>query len=258
MTQRSRRTRRTGPRDLSRHHHHPRHLLRARTALRGLLRLWLLHGQTLRPARAQRLAEVTTRSENSTSKPAPGSLASPALRRKAQPTAEPQSAIVPLDSPNAAERRQSAAPLRSKQPPQAHAPTRLPKRRAKPASKPAGIIPVAAALSSPGSSVVQVAAMSHQEDADVVAARPETPRLRRRHPARTTGQALPRSDRPLCHEKRSRRHAPAPTDRRLQQRHRQIAAGFISGGNASAIALLTAAISSSRVSYFDGSIAGST
>jgi cell division septation protein DedD len=39
----------------------------------------------------------------------------------------------------------------------------------KPATKPAGIIPVAAALPSPGSSVVQVAAMSHQEDADVVA-----------------------------------------------------------------------------------------
>jgi DedD protein len=39
----------------------------------------------------------------------------------------------------------------------------------KPAGKPAGIIPVAAAQTSAGSSVVQVAAMSHQEDADVVA-----------------------------------------------------------------------------------------
>src|SRR5207237_9809922 len=39
----------------------------------------------------------------------------------------------------------------------------------KPANKPAGIIPVAAALSTAGSPVVQVAAMSHQEDADVVA-----------------------------------------------------------------------------------------
>jgi cell division septation protein DedD len=39
----------------------------------------------------------------------------------------------------------------------------------KSAIKPAGIIPVAAALPSLGSSVVQVAAMSHQEDADVVA-----------------------------------------------------------------------------------------
>jgi len=39
----------------------------------------------------------------------------------------------------------------------------------KPASKLASIVSVAAALPSPGSSVVQVAAMSHQEDADVVA-----------------------------------------------------------------------------------------
>ena len=39
----------------------------------------------------------------------------------------------------------------------------------RPASKLASIVPVAAALPSPGSSVVQVAAMSHQEDADVVA-----------------------------------------------------------------------------------------
>ena len=39
----------------------------------------------------------------------------------------------------------------------------------KPAIKPAGIVPVAAELPSAGSSVVQVAAMSHQEDADVVA-----------------------------------------------------------------------------------------
>jgi len=39
----------------------------------------------------------------------------------------------------------------------------------RPAIKPAAIVPVAAALPSPGSSVVQVAAMSHQEDADVVA-----------------------------------------------------------------------------------------
>ncbi len=112
-------------------------------------------------------AEVTTRSENSTSKPAPGSPASQATKPSADTT---QSAIVPLDSPNAAREDgpQPPTPIKAATPsPRVDAPAEAPP---KPVSKPAGIVPVAAALPSPGSSVVQVAAMSHQEDADVVAA----------------------------------------------------------------------------------------
>jgi DedD protein len=111
-------------------------------------------------------AEVTTKSENSTSKPAPGSPASQAAKPTADPT---QSAVVPLDSPNAASDDNPQPPTTIK----AAAPSPRVDTPAEPTpkpSKPAGLVPVAAALPSPGSSVVQVAAMSHQEDADVVAA----------------------------------------------------------------------------------------
>jgi DedD protein len=116
-------------------------------------------------------SEVTTRSENSTSKPSPGSLANPSASSAGkQSAAEVQSAITPLDSPNSAGEDNLPAPTRIKAVipnPRSEAPAEV--TPPKPASKPAGIIPVAAALSSPGSPVVQVAAMSHQEDADVVA-----------------------------------------------------------------------------------------
>jgi cell division septation protein DedD len=115
-------------------------------------------------------SEVTTRSENSSSKPSPGSLASPSASSAGkQSAAEVQSAIMPLDSPNTAGEDNPPAPTRIKAVvanPRSEAPAEA---APKPASKPAGIIPVAAALSSAGSPVVQVAAMSHQEDADVVA-----------------------------------------------------------------------------------------
>ena len=113
------------------------------------------------------LGEVTTRSENSTSKPTPGSPAGQAAKPTADTT---QSAIVPLDAPNAASEDSPPppTPIKAAAPsPRVDAPVEV---APKPTSKPAGIIPVAAALPSPGSSVVQVAAMSHQEDADVVAA----------------------------------------------------------------------------------------
>jgi cell division septation protein DedD len=111
-------------------------------------------------------AEVTTKSENSTSKPAPGSPASQAAKPTADTT---RSAIVPLDAPSAVSEDSPPPPT----PIKAAAPSPRADTSAeatpRPTSKPAGIIPVAAALPSPGSSVVQVAAMSHQEDADVVA-----------------------------------------------------------------------------------------
>jgi cell division septation protein DedD len=115
-------------------------------------------------------AEVTTRSENSGSKPAPGSPASPSTSSAGRQAAgETQSAIVPLDSPNAAAQDSSQTPSPVKAivlSPRSDVPAEVTPR---PASKPVGLVPVAATLSSPGSSVVQVAAMSHQEDADVVA-----------------------------------------------------------------------------------------
>src|SRR5258708_1899429 len=114
--------------------------------------------------------EMTTRSENSSSKPAPGSLASPTTSSTGRQAAgETQSAILPLDSPDVQAQDSPQTPnlvkavvpsQRSEVPAEA-----IPR----PASKPAGIVPIAAALPSSGSSVVQVAAMSHQEDADVVA-----------------------------------------------------------------------------------------
>jgi DedD protein len=106
--------------------------------------------------------EVTTRSENSGSKPAPGSPASPATSSTARQSAgDTQSAIMPLDSTNAAGEDSPQVPSHRSDVSAAVTPRH--------ASKPLAIVPVAAALASPGSSVVQVAAMSHQEDADVVA-----------------------------------------------------------------------------------------
>jgi DedD protein len=114
-------------------------------------------------------SEVTTRSENSNSKPAPGSPAGPSTPSVGRATDETPSSIRPLDSPNAASEDSTPPPTPVKAvvtSPRSNVPADV---TPKPATKPAGIVPVAAALPSPGSSVVQVAAMSHQEDADVVA-----------------------------------------------------------------------------------------
>jgi DedD protein len=88
-----------------------------------------------------------------------------------QSAAMAQTAIVPIDPP-------APAALESQQPPDpapAKAVVLTPRLNvaAEPstntAARPAAVVPVAAPASSPGSPVVQVAAMSHQEDADVVA-----------------------------------------------------------------------------------------
>jgi len=114
-------------------------------------------------------SEVTTRSENSSSKPSPGSPINPSTSSVGkQSVGETQSAIMPLESPNAAGEvsPQTPSPVKAAVPsPRSEAPAEVTPRSA----IKAGIIPVAAALPSAGSSVVQVAAMSHQEDADVVA-----------------------------------------------------------------------------------------
>ena len=106
-------------------------------------------------------SELTTESTTSSSKPAPGNPVSPAISKPSADTT--QSAIVPMDSPD--------APVRDNQP----APSLTPVSAANadkpgPAMNPATKLTPAAVAPSSGSSVVQVAAMSHQEDADVVAA----------------------------------------------------------------------------------------
>jgi cell division protein FtsN len=112
-------------------------------------------------------AEVTTTSESNNSKPSPGSPASQTTGKQAAGVT--QSAIVPIDSPKAAQdAQQIPAPDLVKavvSPPRQDL-------HAEPSTNTATkavAIPVSATAPSPGSSVVQVAAMSHQEDADVVA-----------------------------------------------------------------------------------------
>jgi len=114
-------------------------------------------------------AEVTAGAESNSPKPAPGS---PIGQTAGKPSADaPQSAIVPIDSPNTPAQdsqqtpdltpvRATVSTVRADIPvgPSTNTP-----------AKPAASVPVSAAAPSPGSSVVQVAAMSHQEDADVVA-----------------------------------------------------------------------------------------
>ena len=110
--------------------------------------------------------EVTTRSENTSSKPAPGSPANPSSSSAGRPAVgETQSTIMPFDSPNAGGEDSRPMPRQVK----AVVPSTRSDVPAEVTLKPAGIVPVAAELPSAGSSVVQVAAMSHQEDADVVA-----------------------------------------------------------------------------------------
>jgi DedD protein len=124
-------------------------------------------------------AEGTIGSESNISKPSSGSLAatasSAAKEAAGTPPSESQSEsmTVPIDSPDATvqdnQQKPSLTPVK--------AVTASPRSDAvaepapnPPASKPVVVVPVAAAVpASPGSSVVQVAAMSHQEDADVVA-----------------------------------------------------------------------------------------
>ena len=107
----------------------------------------------------------TTAPENNGSKPAPGV---PVGQTIAKPSADAaQSAILPIDSPTSPAQDSEPAPGLTHV--KATAPTTQPELSATTAPKPAAAAPVPAAAVSQGSSVVQVAAMSHQEDADVVA-----------------------------------------------------------------------------------------
>jgi DedD protein len=110
-------------------------------------------------------AEVTTGADSSSSKPSPGSTANQTANK--QSAGATQSTTVPLDSSNAAVQDSEPAPQLVKavvSTPRSDTHAEPPINSAKPAT-----VPVTTTTPSPGSSVVQVAAMSHQEDADVVA-----------------------------------------------------------------------------------------
>jgi len=114
---------------------------------------------------------VAASSENAAAKPAPGSLANQAAAVSLKPTADAGQASVPPSEAPDVETDQSPqipaptpvkATLTSSQPaPHAEA-------IAKPSPKAAVIVPAVAAAPSVGVALVQVAAVSHQEDADVL------------------------------------------------------------------------------------------
>jgi len=116
-------------------------------------------------------AEVTTGSSAS-SKAASGSLSSTTLPASKPAAGTAQTTTVPMDSPNDA--AQESQPASAPPPTKAVAASPSPNVPAEPAIKPVSrpvvlASPVAATASPAGAIVVQVAAMSHQEDADVVA-----------------------------------------------------------------------------------------
>jgi len=114
-------------------------------------------------------SESTLTPESNASKPS-GSVTTQSAAPDKQSATSPDTAVVPLVRPSnaAQDDQQIAAPVSVKT--AAVEPTPTPsKPTATPAPKQTAPIPTVVAASSPGSSVVQVAAMSHQEDADVVA-----------------------------------------------------------------------------------------
>ena len=115
-------------------------------------------------------AESTMAPENNAAKPTPGSVASQHTSPDKQSVAPADTAVVPLNQPSnpSQDDQQISAPEPVKT--AVGQPLSTPaKPTANAAVKQPAPIPASVATSSPGSSVVQVAAMSHQEDADVVA-----------------------------------------------------------------------------------------
>jgi DedD protein len=112
-------------------------------------------------------AEVRTGSESSNSKPSPGSPLSQTTGKQTTGTA--QSASVPLDPPNATAEDSQQIPARVKAAVPSPRQDLWAESSTSVIAKPVAAVSVAATTLTPGSSVVQVAAMSHQEDADVVA-----------------------------------------------------------------------------------------
>ena len=114
-------------------------------------------------------SESTLTPESSASKPS-GSVASQSAAPDKQSAALSDTAVVPLTQPSksAQDDQQMSPPDSVKSAATEPAPVPV-KPTASAATKQPTPIPTPVATSSPGSSLVQVAAMSHQEDADVVA-----------------------------------------------------------------------------------------
>jgi DedD protein len=120
--------------------------------------------------------ETSNSAEGSSAKPSPGSLANqtsvPTIEKPAANTV--QSSTVPLDSQDT-QQTTDPAPSEAAVSPRPSPRNEPASPRSEPAAgaatKPVAVTPVSTAPPSPaGSSIVQIAAMSHQEDADVVAA----------------------------------------------------------------------------------------
>ena len=114
---------------------------------------------------------VTASSENATAKPAPGSLVNKVAAVSLKPPAgESQSSVPASDASGAAsdESPQTSAPTPFKAVLTSSQPAPRAETVAKPSPKAVAIVPVAAATPSAGVALVQVAAVSHQEDADVL------------------------------------------------------------------------------------------
>jgi DedD protein len=109
--------------------------------------------------------ELTTRADANTAKPPRGS---PAAVKQSAAT---QSVATPIDSPEGTTPDdQTVSPVATTKPAaSATRPDTTPLPISTAPARPLATMPVSTSAPSPGSSVVQVAAMSHQEDADVVA-----------------------------------------------------------------------------------------
>ncbi len=114
-------------------------------------------------------SESTLTLESNASKP-PGSVTPQTALPEKQSSGATESAIVPLTQSSSPQQEEQhiSTPVPVKTAALEPTPTTS-KPTASPVPKQPAPIPTAVAASSPGSSVVQVAAMSHQEDADVVA-----------------------------------------------------------------------------------------
>lgn len=117
---------------------------------------------------------VTAPSENAAAKPAPGSLANQAAAVSLKPTADSAQSSMPAsdasDAPDVATDRgpQIPAPTPVKATPTSAQPAPHTEAIAKPSPKAAVVVPAIAAAPSVGAVLVQIAAVSHQEDADVL------------------------------------------------------------------------------------------
>jgi DedD protein len=113
----------------------------------------------------------TTSSESTTSKPAPGSLANQATPISSKPTADSgQSSVSSSEAPGVLSDQSQlpSAPTPVKATLMNSKPDLHAESATKPAPKPAVIVPAVAAAPLAGVALVQIAAVSHQEDADVL------------------------------------------------------------------------------------------